>query len=56
MRYQDGKADELKTKFWKAMDDSSFLFLQLDGDPSTAVPMTAQLDRPEFQRAVERRV
>ncbi|WP_271438822.1 pyridoxamine 5'-phosphate oxidase family protein [Pontixanthobacter luteolus] len=45
MRYQDGKADELKTKFWKAMDDSSFLFLQLDGDPSTAVPMTAQLDK-----------
>ena len=45
MRYQDGKTDELKTKFWKAMGDSSFLFLQLDSDPSTAVPMTAQLDK-----------
>ena len=36
--------DELKTKFWKALADSPFLFLQLDSDPDTAVPMTAQLD------------
>ena len=35
---------ELKYKFWKALADSPFLFLQLDSDPHTAVPMTAQLD------------
>ena len=45
MKYTDGSADELKTKFWKAMADSSFIMLQLDNDPSTAVPMTAQLDK-----------
>ena len=45
MKYDEGKADELKTKFWKALDDSSFLMLQLDDDPKTAVPMTAQLDK-----------
>lgn len=45
MKYQDGKADELKDKFWHAMADSSFIMLQLDGDPKTAVPMTAQLDK-----------
>lgn len=37
--------DELKTKFWTALADSPFLFLQLDSDPHTAVPMTAQLDK-----------
>ena len=45
MKYSDGNADELKTKFWKALDDSSFLFLQRDENPNTAVPMTAQLDK-----------
>jgi general stress protein 26 len=35
---------ELKQKFWEALDDSPFVFLQLDSDPDTAVPMTAQLD------------
>ena len=45
MNYTDGNADELKTKFWKALDDSSYLFLQRDDDPKTAVPMTAQLDK-----------
>ena len=45
MRYNSGgKEDELRYEFWKAMSDSSFLFLQLDGDPKTAVPMTAQID------------
>ena len=37
-------ADRLKHKFWTALADSPFLFLQLDSDPHTAVPMTAQLD------------
>ena len=38
-------ADRLKAKFWTALADSPFLFLQLDGDPRSAVPMTAQLDK-----------
>lgn len=37
--------DRLKHKFWTALGDSPFLFLQRDADPHTAVPMTAQLDR-----------
>jgi general stress protein 26 len=36
--------DELKHKFWTTLADSPFVFLQLDSDPHTAVPMTAQLD------------
>jgi general stress protein 26 len=36
--------EELKQQFWEALDDSPFLFLQLDSDPDTAVPMTAALD------------
>lgn len=45
MKYSPAKADDLKKKFWTAMADSSFIMLELDGDPSTAVPMTAQLDK-----------
>lgn len=45
MRYNEGKADELKEDFWEALADSPFLFLQLDGAPQTAVPMSAQLDK-----------
>ncbi len=44
MRYDQGNADELKTKFWKALSDTPFLFLQRDEDPKSAVPMTAQTD------------
>jgi len=36
---------QLKRQFWKALADSPFVFLQLDSDPQTAVPMTAQLDK-----------
>ena len=36
--------EELKQQFWEALADSPFLFLQLDSDPHTAVPMTAELD------------
>lgn len=36
---------DIKTDFWNALADSPFLFLQLDSDPHTAVPMTAQLDK-----------
>lgn len=37
--------DELKQKFWRALADSPFLFLQLDGRSDTSVPMSAQLDK-----------
>lgn len=37
--------EDLKTKFWTALSSSPFVFLQLDSDPHTAVPMTAQLDK-----------
>lgn len=36
---------ELKDKFWTSLSASPFLFLQLDSDPHTAVPMTAHLDK-----------
>ncbi|MWV28147.1 pyridoxamine 5'-phosphate oxidase family protein [Aurantiacibacter rhizosphaerae] len=37
--------EDLKEKFWKSLADSPFIFLELDADPKTAVPMTAQLDK-----------
>lgn len=37
--------DQLKQKFWRALADSPFLFLQRSGDSSTAVPMSPQLDK-----------
>lgn len=36
---------ELKRKFWNSLAASPMVFLQLDSDPATAVPMTAQLDK-----------
>lgn len=36
---------ELKANFWKELAASPFVFLQRAGDPQTAVPMTAQLDK-----------
>lgn len=35
---------ELKDKFWKTLAHSPFIMLQLDHDPATAAPMSAQLD------------
>lgn len=37
--------DKLKQKFWRALADSPFLFLERNGDSSTAVPMSPQLDK-----------
>lgn len=37
--------DDLKHQFWKALAASPFVFLQRNGQPDTAVPMTAQLDK-----------
>lgn len=45
MKNSQGNPDELKQKFWKAMADSPFLFLELEGQSDTSVPMTAQLDK-----------
>lgn len=45
MKHAQGDPDELKKKFWKALADSPFLFLQLDGNSATAVPMSPQLDK-----------
>lgn len=45
MHYTEGNAADLKQKFWKAMTDSACVMLQLDADPHTAAPMTAQLDK-----------
>jgi len=36
--------EELKQQFWDALSHSPYLFLQLDADPTSAVPMTAELD------------
>ena len=45
MKHTAGDPDKLKEKFWKALADSPFLFLQIDGDSSSAVPMSPQLDK-----------
>ncbi|MFZ1741747.1 MAG: pyridoxamine 5'-phosphate oxidase family protein [Pontixanthobacter sp.] len=45
MKYTEGNTAELKTDFWKSLAESPFVFLQMDNDPDTAVPMTAQLDK-----------
>ncbi len=45
MKYETGNADELKEKFWKALADSPFVFVSLQGATGDAVPMTAQLDK-----------
>lgn len=45
MQYDQGEPAELKEKFWQAMSKSSFVMLQLDADPDSAAPMTAQLDK-----------
>ncbi|MDB5725268.1 MAG: ral stress protein [Novosphingobium sp.] len=45
MNYGNGDAVELRKKFWHSFEDSPFVMLQLDSDPDSAAPMTAQLDR-----------
>lgn len=51
MKYTAGNPDELKSKFWTALADSAFVFLQRDANPASAVPMTAQLD-PKADSAI----
>ena len=45
MKYDEANADELKTKFWKALADSPFVFLERKDARDDAVVMTAQLDK-----------
>ena len=45
MKYDQGNSEELKEKFWKTLSASPFVMLQLDADPNSAAPMTAQLDK-----------
>lgn len=45
MKHAEGDAEELKTKFWKALADSPILFLQVTGQSDSAVPMSPQLDK-----------
>ena len=45
MKYAEGNAAELKDKFWTEMAGSSYVMLQLDSDPHSAAPMTANLDK-----------
>jgi general stress protein 26 len=44
MNYVDADPKDLRQKFWRAFADSPFAMLQLDNDPDSAAPMTAQLD------------
>lgn len=45
MDNKQGNPDELKQKFWKALADSPFVFLERKAEPGEAVVMTAKLDR-----------
>ena len=45
MKHAAGNPDALKKKFWKALADSPFLFLQPTGNSGSAVPMSPQLDK-----------
>lgn len=45
MDYKPGNADELKTKFWKALNHSPFVMLALDAYDDSTAPMTAQLNK-----------
>jgi general stress protein 26 len=43
--YNEGNPAELKARFWKEMERSAFVMLQLDEDAESPAPMTAQLDK-----------
>lgn len=45
MKHAQGNPDELKQKFWRALAQSPYLFLQRDGDSESAAPMSPQLDK-----------
>ena len=37
--------DSIRAQFWKALEDSPFLMIELTGSDAHAIPMTAQLDK-----------
>lgn len=45
MKHAEGNPAELRKKFWKALADSPYLFLEVNGQSDTAVPMSPQLDK-----------
>lgn len=45
MKATQADPDQLKEKFWRALADSPYLFLQRDGVDNSAVPMSPQLDK-----------
>ena len=45
MQYDQGDPAELRERFWEALDHSPYVMLQRDDEPSSAAPMTAQLDK-----------
>lgn len=45
MKYDQGDAQDLRERFWKALDASPFVMLQTRDDEDSAAPMTAQLDK-----------
>ena len=45
MKTSQADPTELKEKFWRALADSPYLFLQRDGAGDSAVPMSPQLDK-----------
>ena len=45
MAHKQADPDELKHRFWKALADSPFVFLERKEQPGEAVVMTAKLDR-----------
>ena len=45
MKHTQRDPEELKKKFWKALADSPFLFLQPTGQTDQAVPMSPHLDK-----------
>lgn len=45
MKHSQGNPDKLREKFWRALADSPYLFLELVGQSDTAVPMSPQLDK-----------
>lgn len=45
MKHAEGDPHKLKQQFWRALADSSYLFLQVKDRSDTAVPMSPQLDK-----------
>ena len=45
MKHAQGDPQELRKKFWVALADSPYLFLERTGESTTAVPMSPQLDK-----------